>query len=616
MPLIPTVGRKAPSIRVLIATIYVVLALGAVTMVYPFLLMLSTSVTSSTDTNEFRVVPRYLYQDAPLFAKLMDDKYAGDVDAINARYHTAFKKTEELRPAPKPAGERAAILRAWQAFVPTLPLAWKETAFRGYGTHPVELDMKYREYVRGLFHGDVGALNRAYTEENENFQTVKPPMERTTRRTWAPDDSPKMRQFQQWKATLPEEYRPVTSVDAMFAKYLKEDAPAYGGDRAKAARVWPVARAFDDVTLPAAPPADPSQRRDWEQFVRTKLPFRYVAPLPQAAASWRAFLRAKYHDTTKLDHAYGAAWAGFDAVPLPDPAAIPGAGALNVDWGEWLAKAAPLDLLRVDTPELRFRDYAARTLPPGTVAHPETVRPPYYEADSAWVQANAGPLRRHYLTRNYGIVVDYILLHGRGLMVTLVFCAALILTTLTVNPLCAYALSRYGLPYAPKVLLFLLATMAFPAEVAMIPNFLLLKQLGMLNTYWALILPAAASGFSIFLLKGFFDSLPKELYEAGSIDGASDTRMFFNVTLPLSTPIFAVIALQAFTAAYGAFMFALVVCQDPKMWTLMVWLYELQARNPPYIMFAALTVAAIPTLLVFVFAQNIIMRGIILPMEK
>ena len=97
---------------------------------------------------------------------------------------------------------------------------------------------------------------------------------------------------------------------------------------------------------------------------------------------------------------------------------------------------------------------------------------------------------------------------------------------MTVNPLAAYALSRYRLSYTPKVLIFMLATMAFPAEVAMIPNFLLIKQLGLLNTFAALILPGLASGYFIFLLKGFFDSLPAELYEAASIDGASELRMF------------------------------------------------------------------------------------------
>jgi ABC-type glycerol-3-phosphate transport system permease component len=158
--------------------------------------------------------------------------------------------------------------------------------------------------------------------------------------------------------------------------------------------------------------------------------------------------------------------------------------------------------------------------------------------------------------------------------------------------------------------------MAFPAEVSAIPNFLLLKQLHLLNTYWALILPAMANGYSIFLLKGFFDSLPKELYEAGTIDGASEPMMFRLITLPMSTPVLAVIALGTFTTAYGSFLWAFLVCQDPERWTLMVWLSQMQAWAPMQVVFAALVLAAIPTLLVFIFCQNIIMRGIIVPTEK
>ena len=138
-------------------------------------------------------------------------------------------------------------------------------------------------------------------------------------------------------------------------------------------------------------------------------------------------------------------------------------------------------------------------------------------SDWAYVQAHAGALRRDFVTRNYSLVMQYVLLHGRAVWVTVIFCLLAILTTLLVNPLCAYALSRYNLSYGNAVLLFLLATMSFPGEISLIQNFLLLKQFSLLNTYAALILPGAASGYSIFLMKGFFDSLPRELYEAGTI---------------------------------------------------------------------------------------------------
>jgi multiple sugar transport system permease protein len=613
MPIIPRVGRKAIRIRFLLACVYAVLTLGAVTMVYPFLLMLSTSITSSTDTNEFRVVPRYLYDEAPLFAKYVDDKYAGEIELVNAIYHTDFRRLDLALP-PASQGQNEALVREWREFVKTLPDEYKSTAFRGYGFHPKMLTRRYQAFTRERFGGDIRKLNKEYTEENLTFDTVSVPIERSNKRNYVPDESPKTRDFLKWKQTLPEEFKPVFSVDALFAQFLKEDVPAYGGKVEKAESVWGKRKSFDEISLARLAPADPGQRRDWEAFVRKKLPFRYLRVGPEAVTEYRAFVRRKYSQIAKLNEAYAATFASWEVVPVPKR--IPYNGPINVDWSEFIASDVPLETLVVDSPENRFRQRLVETGLAATGAVSETVQPPYYAADALYVHENAAGLRRGYIGRNYSIVLDYILLHGRSLLVTALFCGLVVITTLVVNPLCAYALSRFQLTYAYRILLFVLATMAFPAEVAMIPNFLMLKELGLLNTYWALILPGMASGFSIFLLKGFFDSLPRELYEAGTIDGASETRMFFLLAIPLSKPIFAVIALNAFTAAYGAFMFALHVCQDPRMWTLMVWLYELQANNPQYIMMAGLAIAALPTLLVFVFAQNVIMRGIILPSEK
>lgn len=87
-------------------------------------------------------------------------------------------------------------------------------------------------------------------------------------------------------------------------------------------------------------------------------------------------------------------------------------------------------------------------------------------------------------------------------------------------------------------------------------------------------------------------------------------------SLPLTKPVMAYLALGAYTAAYGAFMFALVVCQDPKMWTIMVWLFDMQNWAPQYLIMTALVLAALPTLIVFVLFQNVIIKGIILPVEQ
>ena len=241
---------------------------------------------------------------------------------------------------------------------------------------------------------------------------------------------------------------------------------------------------------------------------------------------------------------------------------------------------------------------------------------PTREHEWQLLQENAAFLRNEYLTRNYTMVFDTLFTNGRAAVNTLIYCLLAVLAALLINPLCAYGLSRYKPASSYKILLFLMLPMAFPAMVLGIPQFLLIRDLGLLNTFAALILPGIANGYSIFLLKGFFDSLPKELYESAAIDGASEWTVFWQIGMRLSKPILAVIALGAFTAAYGNFMMAFLLCQDKDMWTMMVYLYQLQQTASPAVGFAALAVAAIPTLIVFIFCQNIIIKGIVVPTEK
>jgi multiple sugar transport system permease protein len=581
MPLIPTVGRKSARMRVLVATLYVVLSLGAVTMVYPFVLMLGASVTSQYDQDKYDLIPRYLYSNQALYGKYVEDKFGGDFASINAAFGTNFATWDDIHP---PKATSPAQVQRWNEFVAALPNRFKTAGFAGdtAADSPSLLLDRYRDFLRRLFHGDIRILDRAYTEEDTSFLTVFPPFEQPASHAWAPDNTQKSQDWTSFQKSLPKRYFIVDGGDAPYQTWLTQVAyPSL----AALNTAWKTKfSSFEKISLTAKPMGNAAEQADWATFVRTKLPFRDVVVSPAALPAYQAFLRAKHQNT----------------LSLPDPDALP-PGTPRVQWLEFL-KTAPVTDLTVDTPETRWGG------PIGPLAQA-----------SAWadVQARPGALRWNFVTRNYGLVADYMLLHGRAVWNTFLYSALLVLTTLIVNPLCAYALSRYNLSYGNSVLLFLLATMAFPSEVTMIPNFLLLKQFHFLNTFGALLLPGIASGFSIFLMKGFFDSLPRELYEAGMLDGASEARLFWQITFPLSRPIFAVIGLGAFTTAYTAFLFAMVICQDPKMWTLMVWLYELSSSGAPqYIMMAAATLATLPTLFVFLFAQNTIMKGIILPSYK
>ena len=258
-------------------------------------------------------------------------------------------------------------------------------------------------------------------------------------------------------------------------------------------------------------------------------------------------------------------------------------------------------------------DYLCRTLP-AALGDPADVR-----AALALQFIEHG--RRDFFrsaTGNYRLVGQYLFQRGRAFVNTLILVLLTIFTHLTVNPLAAYALSRFRLRQTENILLFLLATMAFPAAVTAIPGFLLVRDLGLLNTLAALVLPGVANGMSIFILKGFFDALPRELYEAAAIDGASEWTVFRRITLPMTTPILAVNALNSFIAAYNSWEWALLVCQKESPWTLAVWMYQMsqQMGGQPWCVMAGFVLVSIPTAIVFLACQKVILRGIVLPSMK
>lgn len=622
MPIISTVGRRSPKMRLIIALLYTVLALGAVTMVYPFLIMVSTSFTSEVDKDDFRPIPRYFTSDRWLFRKYVEAKYNEDIPKFNSLLSNDLPEFKKLQP---PAKVNLTRVNDWLAFKRTLPDTYKMlAAVTTLSNITPEMQTRYQAWLSNRYHGSLAAVNRAYAENNEQWEDVLIPVEDWNRRDYQPVLGRKYREFLEFRAQQPARYLVAAAGDGLFQQWLKL---RYGDPPDALNKAWGTRWASRfQVTLPERLPAQPQQAKDWEEFVRTELPTQFVGADPAAQPLFRKFLAQQYEGAIGiLDQRYGTHYRSFDEIPLPAPRGVPVAGTPQADWTAFVERTLPARMIFLQTPEILYRKFlAARYQTPACVnrayatsyASLEQATPPLLESDWVEMQRDKSAIRREFVVRNYREVYNYIILHGNSLWNTLILVAGLLAVTLVVNPLCAYGLSRFNLPQTYKILLFLLATMSFPAEVSAIPRFLLLKQLHLLNTYWALILPAMANGYSIFLLKGFFDSLPRELYEAATLDGAGETMMLTRITLPLSKPVMAVIALGTFASAYGSFMWALLVCQNPKMWTLMVWLSQMQQESPMFVMFAALVVAAIPTLLVFVFCQNIIMRGIIIPTEK
>ena len=322
------------------------------------------------------------------------------------------------------------------------------------------------------------------------------------------------------------------------------------------------------------------------------------------------FVRRKYGTLERLNAAWPVRYrsffdVSFSAESKADQSRLP-ANAKSETWNE-------LKLGYLERAEARG-DFIARTTPADLSAHARELR-----------AALVCQFREHgwrdflqSLVANYRLVGDYLFLRGRAFVNTIVLVILSVLASLTVNPLAAYALSRFRLRSTERIILFLLATTAFPAAVTAIPGFLLIRDLGLLNTFAALVLPTVASGMSIFVLKGFFDALPRELYEAAAIDGAGERTVFLRITLPMTTPILAVNALNAFIHAYSSWEWAFLVCQHESHWTLAVWMYQMSQTfaHQPWCVMAGFVVVSIPTALVFLVCQKVILRGIVLPSMK
>ncbi len=190
----------------------------------------------------------------------------------------------------------------------------------------------------------------------------------------------------------------------------------------------------------------------------------------------------------------------------------------------------------------------------------------------------------------------------------------------------AYGLAKPNVPGSRFVLVLVLFTLLFGAGI--IPNYLLINQLNMIDSYWSLILPGAISAFNLVIIRNFFMSVPQELLDSARIDGASDWQLLWDITLPLSKAVLAVIALFYGVAHWNAFFDAILYLNDQQKWPIQVVLrqyvlqgsafsggadYDPSSIPPPArtVQMAVLVIATLPILMVYPFLQKYFTKGVL-----
>ncbi len=187
-----------------------------------------------------------------------------------------------------------------------------------------------------------------------------------------------------------------------------------------------------------------------------------------------------------------------------------------------------------------------------------------------------------------------------------------VLTQVLTSSLAGYALARISFRGKNFILLLIVSTLIIPFQVLVIPIFLLLKIGNLLNTYWALILPSAASGFGIFFMRQYFLSLPIELEEAAILDGANAWQIIWEILLPLAKPAVITLSLFTFIGEWNDLFKPLVFTNNPKLMTVQLALasFQEQFTSNWSLLMAAVVIATLPVIILFIIGQKQFIQGI------
>ena len=201
---------------------------------------------------------------------------------------------------------------------------------------------------------------------------------------------------------------------------------------------------------------------------------------------------------------------------------------------------------------------------------------------------------------------------GRFITNTLVVAIGGTFLVMLTSSLAAYAFARLHFPGRDAIFVLYLGTLMIPQAVLVVPQFFLIKDLGWINTYQALILPGAFTAFGTFLLRQFFKGIPLELEEAAKIDGCSRLRILFQIILPLSTAALGVLGLFTFIAFWNNFLWPLIVVNTPDQATIPLGLQMFQGQHAQAwnYMMAGATISIIPGLILLIFVQKYLVKGI------
>lgn len=188
------------------------------------------------------------------------------------------------------------------------------------------------------------------------------------------------------------------------------------------------------------------------------------------------------------------------------------------------------------------------------------------------------------------------------------------ISVLFFDSLIGYVLCKYEFRGRGLVFVAILSTLMIPTEMLVIPWYVISAQFGWIDTYWGIMFPGLMTGFGVFLMRQFFQSVPDELLDAARIDGLGEFRIWWTIAMPLVTPALSALAIFTFLGNWTAFLWPLIVTNNRDLYTVPVGLASFAGENLTRweVVMTGAAVATIPTLIVFIVFQKYIVRGVVL----
>jgi multiple sugar transport system permease protein len=190
---------------------------------------------------------------------------------------------------------------------------------------------------------------------------------------------------------------------------------------------------------------------------------------------------------------------------------------------------------------------------------------------------------------------------------SLILAVSITLLNTLLSAMAAFAIAKIPFPGRGPIFSFMLATMMIPGVLLLIPTYVIMYNLGWVNTFQSLIVPSAISVYNIFLLHQFMRGIPDELIEAARLDGASDLDVFLRVIMPLVRPALVTVSILTFMGSWNDFFGPLLYLNRPELWTVQLGLLQFQAGVPgenAQEIWAAVTLISLPPILLFFFLQD------------